>query len=104
MVKTVTTPIEGFENLYAELSEMQDKHEANKQAEIDRAVAAVEERYAEMSARIEKLKSEISVTEEIEVEEPLEAENGSESANVSEEANSASAYTSEPHIIEEEEI
>lgn len=104
MVKTVTTPIEGFENLYAELSEMQDKHEANKQAEIDRAVAAVEERYAEMSERIEKLKAEISVTEEIEVEEPVEAESDGENNDISADAVPVPVYASEPHIIEEEEI
>ena len=67
MVKTVVKALEGFEKLYDEVSEMKENLEAEKDEAIKIAVAEVEERYAEKSAKIDELFAKVSVTEEVEV-------------------------------------
>lgn len=67
MIKTVVKALEGFEKLYDEVSEMKANLEADKAEAIKVAVAEVEDRYAEKSAKIDELFAKVSVTEEIEV-------------------------------------
>lgn len=67
MIKTVVKALEGFEKLYDEVSEMKANLEIEKDEAIKIAVAEVEEKYAEKSAKIDELFAKVSVTEKIEV-------------------------------------
>lgn len=67
MIKTVVKALEGFETLFDEVSEMKANIEAEKEEAIKVAIAEVEEKYAEKSAKVDELFAKVSVTEEIEV-------------------------------------
>lgn len=67
MLKKVVKALEGFEELYDKTSEMKANLEVEKEEAIKVAVAEVEERYAEKSAKIDEVFAQVSVTEEIEV-------------------------------------
>lgn len=67
MLKKVVKALEGFEDLYDKVSEMKENLEAEKQEAIKIAVAEVEERYAEKSAKIDEVFAQVSETEEVEV-------------------------------------
>lgn len=67
MLKKVVKALEGFEELYDKVSEMKANLEVEKEEAIKVAVAEVEERYAEKSAKIDEVFAQVSETEEIEV-------------------------------------
>lgn len=67
MLKKVVKALEGFEELYDKVSEMKANLEVEKEEAIKVAVAEVEERYAEKSAKIDEVFAQVSETEEIKV-------------------------------------
>lgn len=75
MVKTVVKALEGFEKLYDEVSEMKSNLETEKAEAIKVAIAEVEDKYAEKSAKIDELFAKVSVTEEIEVPDEVAEDN-----------------------------
>lgn len=74
MYKTIVKPLEGFEKLFDELSEMRANHEAEKEKAIKVAVAEVEAKFADKSAKYDELFAKVSVTEEVEVEDEVTEE------------------------------
>lgn len=74
MFKTVVKALEGFEKLYDEVSEMKANLEAEKENAKEVAIAEVEAKYAEKSAKIDELFAKVSVTEEIEIEDEVTEE------------------------------
>lgn len=73
MTKTVVKAAQGFERLFDEVNEMRNNHEAEKEEAIKAAIADVEAKFAEKSAKLDELFAKVSETEEIEVpdEEPV---------------------------------
>lgn len=74
MIKTEVKALEGFEKMYDELNEMKANLDAQKAHDIEIAVAQVEEKYAEKSAKIDEILAGVSVTVEVEVEDEVAEE------------------------------
>lgn len=82
MLKKVVKALEGFEELYDKVSEMKANLEVEKEEAIKVAVAEVEERYAEKSAKIDEVFAQVSETEEVEEPDEEVAEEVAEEAEV----------------------
>lgn len=80
MLKTVVKADDGLEDLFDKISEMKANLEIEKQEAIKVAIAEVEAKYAELSAKYERLFAEVSKTVEIEVEDEIEDEVKTEDA------------------------
>lgn len=63
---------EGFEPMKAELDEMKVNIDKEKEAERQEFEKALEEKYADRSARIENILTQIVYIEEVEVPDPVE--------------------------------
>lgn len=63
---------EGFEPMKAELDEMKVNIDKEKEAERQEFEKALEEKYADRSARIENILAQIVYIEEVEVPDPVE--------------------------------
>lgn len=74
MIKTEVKALEGFEKMYDELNEMKANLDAQKAHDIEIAIAQVEEKYAEKSAKIDEILAGVSVTVEVEVEDEVAEE------------------------------
>lgn len=72
MVEIVEKIREDFESMKAELDEMKVSIDAKKEIEREAFEKALEEKYADRSARIDNILSQIVYTEEIEVPDPVE--------------------------------
>ena len=66
MIKTEVKALEGFEKMYDELNEMKANLDAQKAHDIEIAIAQVEAKYAEKSAKIDEILAGVSVTVEVE--------------------------------------
>lgn len=74
MVKTIVEALEGYEDIYELVNQKVVNFEARKAEAIEKAIAEVEERFAEERGRLERALAEVSVTKEIEVEDEVEPE------------------------------
>ena len=72
MVEVVVKVREGFETMKAELDEMKVNIDAEKEIEREAFEKALEEKYADRSARIDNILSQIVYTEEVVVPDMVE--------------------------------